>query len=132
MKGPKMRAQDRKAAVDAYKKRRSIAGIYALRCAASGQLWVGRTQNLDAVENRIRFTLRFGSHSSRSLSEAWSAHGEENFAFEPLERLEEEEPSHFRDLLLEERAAFWRAKLGAGPSTYRGASVLYGFRMITS
>ncbi len=108
-----MREQDRKAAIAAYKKRKSVAGIYAVRCVASGETWVGRTPNLDAVQNRIWFTLRLGSHSSRGLSQAWSAHGEEGFVFEPLERLEDEEPSHFRDGLLEERAAFWRSKLGA-------------------
>lgn len=108
MKGP-----DRRAAIAAYKRRKSVAGIYAVRCAASGQVWVGGAPNLETVQNRIWFTLRFGGHSSRSLSAAWAAHGAEGLAFEPLERLDDEEPSRFRDALLEERVAHWRSKLGA-------------------
>jgi hypothetical protein len=33
---------DRKAAVAAYKERKSACGIYALRCGPSGEVWVGR------------------------------------------------------------------------------------------
>lgn len=108
-----MKETERKAAIAAYKKRKSVAGIYAIRCPASGQTWVGRTPNLDTVQNRIWFTLRVGAHSNRSLSAAWSAHGGESFVFEPLERLEEEDTPHFRDALLAERAAHWRSRLGA-------------------
>jgi hypothetical protein len=39
----KMNTFDRKAAVAEYKKRKAIAGIYAVRCPANGQVWVGRT-----------------------------------------------------------------------------------------
>lgn len=104
---------DKKAAIAAYKERKTAAGIYAVRCAASGQIWVGQTPNLETVQNRIWFSLRMGNSVHRDLQKAWSAHGGDYFTFEPLERLEDEESPYVRDALLKERAAHWRSRLGA-------------------
>lgn len=106
-----MKTDDRKAAIAAYKKRKSIAGIFAVRCAASGQVWVGRALDLDAIQNRVWFALRRGSHGNRELQGAWSAHGEGGLTFETLERLQEDELPYVRDALLRERAAHWSATL---------------------
>jgi hypothetical protein len=107
-----MKSEDRKAAIAAYKKRSAAAGIFAVRCQASGQVWVGQTLNLDTMQNRIWFSLRMGSHSNADLQRAWSAHGEANFAYEALEQLEDEELAYVRDKLLKERETHWRATLG--------------------
>jgi hypothetical protein len=110
-----MKTVDKKAAKAAYKEEAVVAGIYAVRCAASGQVWVGHAPNLGKIENRIWFTLRHGNHPSRSLQEAWRTHGAEAFTFEELERLEEEELAYVRAAQLKERAAHWRTKLDALP-----------------
>ena len=70
-----MKVDDRKAAIAAYKKRKSAAGIYAIRCVPTGQSWVGQTLNLETIQNRIWFSLRAGGHSNRELQRAWVAHG---------------------------------------------------------
>ncbi len=106
-----MKTEDRKAAIAAYKKRKSTAGIFAVRCAATGQAWVGQTLNLDTVQNRIWFSLRTGGHSNRELQSAWSTQGAENFGFEALERMSEEELPYLRDTLLKERFLHWRSLL---------------------
>lgn len=106
-----MKSGDRKAAIAAYKERKSLAGIYAVRCGASGQVWVGQTLDLDKIQNRIWFTLRLGSNSNRDLQSAWTAHGADAFTFEPLEALEEEDLPYVRDALLKERAIHWRSIL---------------------
>jgi hypothetical protein len=106
-----MNNEDRKAAVAAYKKRKAPAGIFAVRCAASGQAWVGRALNLDTIQNRIWFSLRAGSHSNAELQSAWAAHGTDSFSFEPLEALKDEELAYVRDTLLKERAIHWRMTL---------------------
>lgn len=102
---------DRKAAIAAYKKRKSIAGIFAVRCAASGQAWVGPALDLDAIQNRIWFALRQGVHTNRDLQAAWSTHGEDGLSFETLERLKEDELPYVRDTLLRERVLHWRETL---------------------
>jgi hypothetical protein len=108
-----MKSDDKKVAIAAYKKRESAAGIFAVRCAASGQAWVGQTLNLDTIQNRIWFSLRMGSHTNRDLQSAWAAHGADAFTFEPLELLEEEELPYVRDTLLKERAFHWRTALNS-------------------
>jgi hypothetical protein len=106
-----MKGDDRKAAIAAYKKRKNVAGIFAVRCAATSQAWVGQTLNLDTIQNRIWFSLRMGSNSNRDLQSAWSAHGAEQFTFEPLELLKDEELPYVRDALLKERFVHWRSLL---------------------
>ena len=104
---------DRKAAIAAYKERKTIAGIYVVRCAASAQAWVGQAPNLETIQNRIWFSLRQGSHTCRSLQAAWNAHGEAGLSFGECERLEDEESDYVRSALLKERQLHWRAELNA-------------------
>ena len=106
-----MKIDDRKAAIAAYKKRKSAAGIYAVRCAPSGQAWIGQTLNLETIQNRIWFSLRAGGHSNRELQSAWTVHGAEAFTFEPLEQLKDEELPYVRDTILRERVIHWRSTL---------------------
>src|SRR5664279_3622950 len=106
-----MNSDDRKAAIAAFKKRKSAAGIYAVRCAASGEAWIGQTLNLETIQNRIWFSLRAGGHSNRELQRAWTAHGADAFVFEPLEQLKDEELPYVRDALLKERFVHWRSML---------------------
>jgi hypothetical protein len=108
-----MKAEDKKAAIAEYKKRKAVAGIFAVRCRGSAQVWVGQTLNLETMQNRTWFTLRMGSHTNAELQRAWSAHGEAEFIFEPLESLEDEELAYVRDKLLKERELHWRATLDA-------------------
>lgn len=103
----------RRAAIAAYKERKSVAGVFAIRCQATAEIWVGQTPDLEKIQNRIWFTLRQGGHRCRSLQAAWTAHGPDSFAFEECERLEEEDVPYIRDALLKERALHWRKQLGA-------------------
>ena len=107
-----MKSDNRRAAIAAYKERKSPAGIFALRCAASGQVWVGQTLDLDKIQNRIWFMLRLGSHSNRVLQDAWTTHGADALGFERLEQLEDEESPYVRDGLLKDRLLHWRSTLG--------------------
>jgi hypothetical protein len=104
---------DRKAAIAAYKERKTVAGIFAIRCKASSHVWVGQTPNLDKIQNRIWFTLRQGSHTCRTLQAAWTTHGPDSLTFEECERLDDEETAYIRDALLKERTLHWRKELGA-------------------
>ena len=51
----------KRAAISAYKERKSAAGVFAVRCEASAEAWVGGTPTLDTVQTRIWFSLRHGS-----------------------------------------------------------------------
>lgn len=103
----------RKAAIADYKKRDDAIGIFAVRCAASDETWVGPTLNLDTIKNRIWFGLRMGNAINADMQRAWSGHGGDSFTFEVLERLDPDEPVYVRDSQLKERAAHWRSVLKA-------------------
>ena len=105
--------EDRKAAVAAYKERKVVAGIYLVRCGATGECWAGQAPDLSTIQNRVWFTLRHGSHRGRSLQAAWDAHGEAAFAFEQVERLDEKALEAGRERVMKARLAHWCAELGA-------------------
>lgn len=108
-----MKTEDRKQAIAEYKKRESVAGVFAIRCRATGEVWVGQALDLEKIQNRIWFTLRMGSHRNAELQRAWAAHGADNLSLDTLERIEDEELAYVRDALLKERVAHWRAQLNA-------------------
>lgn len=108
-----MGPNERKAAIAAYKRRTAVAGIYALRCVPSGQVWVGQSGDIDTVQNRIAFLLRTGRDPHPSFEAAWKLHGPYSFALETLERLGDEDVPCVRQAQLKKRVAHWRAELGA-------------------
>ena len=111
-----MQKQDRKAATQAYKERKSVPGVFAVRCTATGQTWVGEWADVEKIQNRIWFTLRQGAHQNAELSTAWAKHGEAAFSFDVLERLDEKDDAFFTpNAFLKTRGAHWRQTLNAQP-----------------
>jgi hypothetical protein len=109
-----MDKQSRRQVVRDYKERKVAQGIFAVRCAATAQVWTGASRNLDQQQNSIWFSLRQGGHPNSALGGAWAAHGEATFVFEVVETLAEEDLSPYaRDNRLKDREAHWRATLGA-------------------
>lgn len=109
-----MDQQSRRQAVRDYKERKVPTGIYAVRCAATDEAWVGQSKHLAQQKNRIWFGLRQGGHPNPALRAAWAAHGEAAFSFEVLEAIDDEGLGALgRDSLLKDRAAHWRSELGA-------------------
>jgi hypothetical protein len=108
-----MKSELRKVALEQYRERKVEAGIYAVRCTASADCWVGRAPDLSTIRNRVWFTLRHGSHTDRALQAAWNAHGADAFAFEIVETLEPEESRALRDIELKKRLAHWREEFDA-------------------
>jgi hypothetical protein len=105
--------EDRKAAVAAYKERKSVAGVFAVRCGTAYAVWVGGAPDLDKIQNRLWFQLKMGGCPHRSLQAAWNAHGAGSLTFEVVERLEDEELAFARTAALKARVAHWAAALGA-------------------
>ena len=110
-----MTGQSRKEAIAAYKERKAVAGIYMVRCVTSGETWIGQSPTLDTVQNRIWFALRLGSSPHADLQKAWHEHGAENFSFEVVEQIDDEDSSYFKEDLLKKRLEHWRSKLQAMP-----------------
>ncbi len=84
-----MKGEARKAAVAAYKERKVTGGVFAVRCEASGEVWVGHWSDISTVQTRVWFALRNGAYPRREMLEAWRTHGEASFRFDVLETLED-------------------------------------------
>lgn len=110
-----MKGEARRAAIAAYKERKAVVGVFAVRCAPAGAVWIGGTPNLDTIQNRIWFTLRMGSHTDADLQAAWRAHGADAFSYEILEEFDEDAPAYVRAVALKERTLHWRQALGGRP-----------------
>lgn len=107
------RAIDRKAAIAAYKERKTPAGVFVVRCTPTGQAWVGASRHLDTQQNGLWFALRQGGARNRDLQAAWTAHGEAAFSYEALERLPDDTSAYLLPSLLKERSRDWLARLDA-------------------
>ena len=108
-----MSRPDRKALVAAYKERKTVAGVFAVICNATGQVWVGTSRHIDTHQNGLWFSLKHSSGRNRELQSAWSAHGEPEFRFEQLDRLPDDISDMARDTELKSRSALWTRRLGA-------------------
>ena len=106
-----MDRSERKAAVSAYKERKAIAGVYAIRCAATGEQWVGAAPDLSTIWTRRSFALRQGIEPNPGLQSAWNTHGADSFTFKILEEIDLEQLTYGRDRALKERIAHWREAL---------------------
>ena len=104
---------DRKDALAAYRKRKVVSGIYAV-CGKSGQKWIGYTPDLSTVQNRLWFTLKLGSHTSKNLQAAWNAGGADGFTFEAIEEFDAGEAP--AGAALQARLTLWRTELNALPA----------------
>ena len=90
----------RRQIADAYKERKVPRGIFAVRCSATGEAWVGSSPNLSAARNSLWFQLRAGQYRNSLLQEEWKQYGEETFSLEVLEQFDDEvSPLLLHDLL---------------------------------
>ena len=103
-----MRSRDEKG-----EERKAPNGVLAVRCEASGEIWVGLSPTLDKIRNRLWFMLRQNGSPHRSMQQAWNRHGVDAFAFEVLEEMPADVSPLARDRLLAERTEHWRGELGA-------------------
>ena len=105
----------RKEAIRKFKEKKPLLGTYAVRCAVTGNVWVGVSRNLEATRNGSWFSLRNGSHMEKSLQAEWNVHGEQAFTYEILAGIDEDvHPMEVNDLLKAQKKN-WIAQLSAHP-----------------
>ncbi|SFI68270.1 GIY-YIG nuclease family protein [Albimonas pacifica] len=108
-----MRKADRKAATAAWKDGKRRAGVWLVRCAATGEAWVGAGRDLDAARNRCDFSMRHGMPLHPDMKPALRAHGGAAFAFEEIEALPEDVEEIALPRELKARRASAAERLGA-------------------
>jgi hypothetical protein len=102
----------RKELSQAVKEKKPKPGIYAVRCTASGEVWVAKAPDLDRRQSGLWFQLGMGNFPGKDLQDAWKKHGEAAFVFEVLEAITDDNEMLI-PVLLKEREAHWRMQLDA-------------------
>ena len=111
--GLRKKDMNRKEAIEECKTRKALRGVFAVRCTATGQVWVDSSPNLDAARNSVWFFLSHAYHPNKAMQAEWNTHGEQAFQFEILEKLDDDlSPLAVGDLL-KERRRHWVEQLGA-------------------
>jgi len=104
---------DKREARKEFKSKKTPKGIFAIRCAATREIWVSASDHLDSAQNGVWFQLRNGIHHNKRLQSEWNANGERAFAYEVLETIDDDvSPLLLKDVLLE-RQKHWEKELGA-------------------
>jgi hypothetical protein len=104
---------DRKQVAREYQARKSPRGIFALRCASSGEVWIGSSMDLRAAKNALWFFLGSAQHQDATLQAQWNAHGEQAFQFEVVEEIDADVSALSAADVLKERRIHWTAQLDA-------------------
>jgi hypothetical protein len=82
---------DKKALKLSYLQTPRPTGIFAVRCLANDKMFIGQSENLDGIFNRIKFQLNANCHNQKDLQTDWNEFGADKFEFEVLEELEPRE-----------------------------------------
>ena len=86
-----MAKQTKKELQAAYKERKVIGGIYAIRNTISGKMLLQSTTDLQGGRNRYEFSQKIGGFTHMKLQEDWRENGSAAFQFEIIEELEKME-----------------------------------------
>lgn len=87
-----MDAAKRKEIAAAWKSRRPNMGVFAVTCAATGDVFLGAAVDTDRAMNGVRARLDGGLHRCKRLQALWNEHGAEGFEYEVVELLEYDDP----------------------------------------
>ena len=74
-----------------YKQRKFKIGVFQIRNTQNGKVLIGSSLNLDAIWNRNKMELNFGTHRNEELQKEWKEFGMEKFVFEVLGEIEQKD-----------------------------------------
>lgn len=103
----------KKELVREYKELKTTPGVFAVRCTASGEVWVGKASEPEKKRTALWFQLEMGGFPNKVMQAAWNTHGKDSFVFEVLEEITDEN-AELVPVLLKDREAHWRKTLSAG------------------
>ena len=86
---------DKKELRKRYKENVQPIGVFQIRNARNGRIFVDSAKNLQGKINREKFLLKNNMHSNKEMQKDFSETGEEFFSFEILDYLKPKEVSGF-------------------------------------
>lgn len=84
-------ALTKKELIAEYKQIKFRIGVFQVRNTVNGKVFIEGSVNLDKIWNRHRAELNFGSHANAGLQADWKTFGEDNFVYEILDEIKQDE-----------------------------------------
>jgi group I intron endonuclease len=76
---------------DDYKEMKFKVGVFQIRNIINNKIYIESSANLVAIWNRYKFQLKNGLHTNGSLQKEWMEFGEENFVYEILSEIKQDD-----------------------------------------
>jgi len=76
---------------DEYKQMTFPMGVFQIKNISNGKVLIDHSTDMLSKWNRHKMELRFGSHKNRNLQKDWNEMGAENFVFEVVSKLKQED-----------------------------------------
>ncbi|MDR2773132.1 MAG: GIY-YIG nuclease family protein [Tannerella sp.] len=98
-----------------YREMKFRMGVFQIRNISDNKIYISSSTDLVAIWNRSRFQLNCGCHPNTELQKAWKEFGEENFVYEILSEIKQDdtmtidcrkELKQIEELLIEELQPF--------------------------
>lgn len=81
----------RKELKEEYKLRKYKMGVYQIKNTMNNKIFVGSSEDLEAIWHAQKLQLDFGIHSNSELQKDWKEAGPGNFIFEILEEIKQKD-----------------------------------------
>lgn len=81
----------KKELIEEYKNIKFKMGVFQIRNIVNGKIFIEGSSNLDKIWNRHYLELNFGNHRNTVLQKEWNEFGEQNFVYEILSEIKQEE-----------------------------------------
>lgn len=76
-----------------YKLMKFPVGVFQIRNTINDKVYIDSSIDLNSIWNRHRFQLNFGSHPNKELQKEWKELGEENFIYEIVSTIDQDDAS---------------------------------------
>lgn len=78
----------RKELIAKYKETKIPMGVYQIKNNANNKVFIGSNLNIQAIFNRTKMELNYGTFRIKEIQKDWNEYGEDKFDFDVLEILE--------------------------------------------
>ncbi len=76
---------------DEYKQMKFPMGVFQVKNICTNKVLVDNSLDMESKWNRHQMELKFGNHRNRDFQKDWNQYGAENFVFEVLAELKDDE-----------------------------------------
>ena len=89
--------KSRKEINNLYKEKEFTIGVFQIRNAVNNKVFIDSGLDLDALWNRSKFELNGGTHLNKELQKDWKEFGGDQFQFEILSEIEQDDEGRPRN-----------------------------------